>query len=422
MEIETLKRSHIKRNIIIGVVAVLIISAIILNFTRAKYRSVASVPIVNSTVNYELSDLNTVAVYIQEGEDYTKTDTIPEEGYTLNQEKSYCKVNDSDINATINYDANTKTLSVSPLTTKGTKCYLYFDEYTPSYTITEIIAGYNKGNRGSFSSVYTTSTTNTVFTTTDWKGTSYYFAGAPTDNWVRFGGFYWRIVRVNGDGSVRLIYNGTSTTTTGTGTMINNGTEQVFNSSYNRSEYVGLKYTQGQQHGQTENSDILIELQSWYTSSNLDDYAEYIDTSVGFCNDRNMASGSSWSSQPSSIIYYAARERLYTNKSPSLSCTTSDIIFEPVGLITADEVAYAGGVYGSTNQSYYLYNNQVYWTMSPSNVFSSGSAYVLCVPSSGSLVNNRVDSAYGVRPVINLKANTKFQGSGTIDSPFEIAA
>ena len=60
--------------------------------------------------------------------------------------------------------------------------------------------------------------------------------------------------------------------------------------------------------------------------------------------------------------------------------------------------------------------------MSPSNVFSSGSAYVLCVPSSGSLVNNRVDSAYGVRPVINLKANTKFQGSGTIDSPFEIAA
>ena len=421
MEIKTIKRSHVKRNIIIGVVVVAIISAIILNFTRAKYRSVASVPIVNSTVNYELSDLNTVAVYIQEGEDYTKTDTIPESGYTLNQEKSYCKVNDSNIDATISYDANTKTLSVSPLTTKGTKCYLYFDEYTPSYTMTEIIAGYNKGNRGSFSSAYTTATTNTVFTTTDWKGTSYYFAGNPTDNWVRFGGFYWRIVRVNGDGSVRLIYNGTSTETIGTGTLINNGTGQAFNSSYNRSEYVGLKYTTGEQHGQTTDSPILNTLQSWYTSSNLDDYAEYIDASVGFCSDREMASGSSWSSQPSSTIRYAVYERLYTNKSPSLSCTSSDIIFEPVGLITADEVALAGGAWDTNNTSYYLYNNQYYWTMSPYRFTATDSnAIVSSVNSDGGLSSWGVHLAWGVRPVINLKADTKFQGNGTVDSPFEI--
>ena len=131
----------------------------------------------------------------------------------------------------------------------------------------EIITRYNIGNRGSFSTPYTSTTTNTVFTTTDWKGTSYYFAGNPTDNWVQFAGFYWRIVRVNGDGSVRLIYNGTSTTTTGTETMINSN--QAFNSSYNRSEYVGFKYTTGEQHGLTTDSTILNTLQSWYNSSGL---------------------------------------------------------------------------------------------------------------------------------------------------------
>ena len=304
--------------------------------------------------------------------------------------------------------------SSDPYKIKGT-------EVSNGKTMQEIIAGYTKGNRGSFGSAYTTATTNTVFTTTDWKGTSYYFAGAPTDNWVRFGGFYWRIVRVNGDGSVRLIYNGTSTKTTGTGTLINNGASQAFNSSYNRSEYVGFKYTSGEQHGQNTDSSILNALQSWYTSSNLDDYANYIDTSVGFCSDRNMASGSSWSSRPSSDIYYAAYGRLVNSKIPSLACTSSDIIREPVGLITADEVAFAGGVVGQSNSSYYLYNNKYYWTMSPSNADYRGWAYVFRMNSDGYLYGSDVYlTPHGVRPVINLKANTKFQGSGTTSDPYVV--
>ena len=52
-------------------------------------------------------------------------------------------------------------VNVLGITKKGTKCYLYFDDYTPSYTMSEIIARYNIGNRGSFSSAYTTATTNT---------------------------------------------------------------------------------------------------------------------------------------------------------------------------------------------------------------------------------------------------------------------
>ena len=93
----------------------------------------------------------------------------------------------------------------------------------------------------------------------------------------------------------------------------------------------------------------------------------------------------------------------------------------PVGLITADEVAYAGGVNGRTNSSYYLYTNSVYWTMSPS-YFYNGGANVFDVLSTGYLIDNGdVNYARGVRPVLNLKADTAISGGdGTADSPFVV--
>ena len=128
MKFEVIKRSHVKRNILIGVVVVLILTAIILTFTRAKYKITESIPLVNGTINYELSDFNLIGAYIQEGDSYTQVDEIPTSGYEFNSEKSYCTVNNENINATINYDMETQSLSVFPLTIKGTKCYLYFDE------------------------------------------------------------------------------------------------------------------------------------------------------------------------------------------------------------------------------------------------------------------------------------------------------
>ena len=122
MEIETLKRSHVKRNIIIGVLVVAIISAVILNFTRAKYRTTQSIPLVNGTINYSLADLNIVAITV----DGEPSDTIPIGNYELTEE-SYCTVNgEKDSSISISYDSNTKTLNVIPFTTKGTKCYLDF--------------------------------------------------------------------------------------------------------------------------------------------------------------------------------------------------------------------------------------------------------------------------------------------------------
>ena len=145
MNFEVLKRSHVKRNIVIAVIIILILSAIILTFTKAKYKTTASIPLVNGTINYDLSDLNLIGVYIQEGEEYIQTNEIPSSGYEFNSEKSYCTVNNENIDVTLNYDIETQNLTVTPLTKKGTKCYLYFDEASSATDVIEDTYEENQG-------------------------------------------------------------------------------------------------------------------------------------------------------------------------------------------------------------------------------------------------------------------------------------
>ena len=326
---------------------------------------------------------------------------------------------------------DTKTLNVTPMTTKGTKCYLYFDEKGIT-NIEELIANYSTVKTRTFplttSSKVEGDTTGVIYksansTQYDDYGEVYYFAGNPTDNWVKWAGFYWRIIRINGDGSLRLIYQGTSANTIGTNTQIKTS---AFNGSYNRSEYVGLKYTSGQQHGQNTNSTIMGVLNTWYNSK-LASYADDIDTNVGFCSDRNMASGSSWSSQPSSTIYYAAYGRLVqssSNVNPSFKCSnSSDLLKIPIGLITVDETVYAGLAWNANNSNNYLYTKQNYWTMSPYYFYATNSnAWVFLVDSNGWLNYNRVNNAVGVRPVVNLKSSIQFsEGNGTSETPLVVS-
>ena len=417
MNFEVIKRSHVKRNILIGVVVVLVLSAIILTFTRAKYRTTKSLPLVNGTINYELSDFNLIGAYIQEGDNYIQVDEIPTSGYEFNAEKSYCTVNNENINATLNYDMETQNLTITPLTTKGTKCYLYFDEKASGGDY--ILAGDNPP-------------TNSI---TDWTGgTSYYYTGNP-NNWVQFAGFWWRIIRINGDGSIRMIYQGTSANTTGKGAQI--GTS-AFNSSDNDNMYVGFKYTSGEVHGTGTNSTILNTLNSWY-ASNLADEAEYLDGNAGFCGDRTPSTSSSSSNGSggtgTTTTYYGAYIRLYnkgtSNSNPSLQCDNSDVytttdssggnksLQYPIGLVTADEAALTGITNKNNNAGSYLYTRQSYWTMSPYN-YSSG-AGVFIVSSNGFLtITDSVTRAIGVRPVINLRADVQITGSGTTTDPFKV--
>ena len=417
MNFETLKRSHLKRNIIIGVIVVAIISAIVLNFTRAKYKVTQSIPLVNGTINYLPYDFKMIAMY-QENDngEYVEIEKMPSSGYIINEEKSYCEVNgEKDNNAILKTISGNHTFSNLQ---KGTKCYLYFDKQLTGGE--QILLGYKIEKRNNFENTFTQITSKTVYSSIDWKGTSYYFAGVPEDNWVHFGGFYWRIIRINGDGSIRLIYSGTSVNTTGTETMINGGASQKFNANYDQSYYVGLSYDINQ-HGIGIKSSILAVLDEWYNSIGLSNeiFSKYIDSNVGFCSDRNVAEGYTWSAKKD--FYYVAYERLDINKKPTLQCNSNDILQIPIGLITADEVSYAGGVNNTTNTNYYLYNGQNYWTMSPYRFNSSQErATMFIVWSNGGLDNVWVNQSFGVRPVINLKADTKFEGSGTSTDPFTI--
>ena len=499
MTFETLKKSHLKRNILIAVVVVAIISAVILNFTRAKYRVTQSMPLIQGTINFSPSDLNLMAVYLNKNGETISSDKVPHVGYTLNQEQSICEVNDVK-DETIEIVYENGLLNFNGLGNKGTKCTAYFDlipdDQAPTVSIatsssddTSVIVTANAtdnigiyyyyfqldngeeirseeniytfdglikdsvhtitvrvedaaGNEASATDEVTVglragdvilaSANRPTGQTTDWTGeTTYYYTGNP-NNWVQFAGFWWRIIRINGDGSIRMIYQGTSANTTGTGTRI--GTS-AFNSLSNNNMYVGFKYTKNEPHGTGTNSTILgasssSSLNTWY-QNNLADEAEYIDGNAGFCGDRTPSTSSSNSNGSggtgTTATYYGAYIRLVSNNNPSLQCDSRDVytttdsssgnksLTYPIGLLTADEYVLAG----SGNS--YLNTGQTYWTMSPYR-FDSSYAYVFLVNSNGNLIYDYVINSYGVRPVINLKSAIAISGSGTTGDPFKVGS
>ena len=278
-------------------------------------------------------------------------------------------------------------------------------------------------------------TTETIYKSLDESqydddGEVYYFAGNPTDNWVKFAGYYWRIIRINGDGSIRLIYSGDEESGPATiGEVTQIGTSAFNLENYNRSEYVGYMYNINQQHGNGTSSSIKTVIDSWY-SSNLASYSDKISTEAGFCGDREMRTGYSWSSSSSRTLYYKAYERLYINKTPTLKCSNSNDLYttsssskgnkalsNPIGLITADEVTMAGLPWSGSTTSNYLYTNQSYWTMSPC---AATAAVVFFVTSTSFHGYNGVDRTYGVRPVINLASDVTLSGTGTVSDPYVV--
>ena len=442
MEFEVLKRSHIKRGIVIGVVVVFIISAIILNFTRAKYRSVSSVPIINSEINYKVPDLNMVSLYVANEEGvYEEADTIPSSGYTLNIEQSYCgRSNNGEIvkDDTVSIIYENGQVNVLGLTKKGTKCYLYFD-IEDETSGEQILENYPTVlTRNDFSTIVKDATTGTIYYADTSKGRTFYFAGNPTDNWVQFAGFYWRIIRVNEDGSVRMIYQGTSANTTGANTQIQESTFSINSNTYKNNAYVGYMYALNAVHGLTTNSGIKRVLDTWYENNLQINYAQYLSKKAGFCGDRQPSTSSSTSNGQGGTgttpTYYGAYIRLVnSSKNPTFDCQNSSDLYTvasssqgnkalnyPIGLITADEVAYAGGVWNTVNSGYYLYTGRVYWTMSPSNFHTNGTAYVYYVNGNGSLNDDSVPTLINVRPVINLSPDVTITGSGTSTDPYTV--
>ena len=299
-----------------------------------------------------------------------------------------------------------------------------------------------------FATPLTTTTTGTLFTSTesitgitDSPKEVYYYAGNTTNNWVKFANLYWRIIRTNHDGSIRLLYVGTSHDTTSG----NIGTS-AFNTSYNSPKYVGYKYGEDTSldtiRNNTTDSTIKTYIDTWY-QNNLTDYTKYLSTAAVYCNDRSLGTGQTYSA--SSSFNFAPYYRMDydtdgASANPSYNCSdirdafsvdnTSAKLDYPVSLMTADEIAFAGGVAFKTMSTPYAWfisnsaGSQVstyWWSLSPILWYGSD-AYVWRWDSDlASLSSYRVVDAFGVRPAISLKSCIKYStGNGTSETPYEI--
>ena len=279
-----------------------------------------------------------------------------------------------------------------------------------------------------------------LYQATDDYGTTYYYRGNVKNNIVSFAGFYWQIVRINGDGSIRLMYDGAVKNASGVNQSINNRTYQ-FNSKHNDPTYVGYMYgnpdgtTFDEVHTNTTSSTIKTTVDNWYKTNIVDKgYSNYVSNAVGFCGDRTLTGGDGIST---SIYSYFGAYGRYEKNTAQFTCpnierdlyTTTDssvgnkVLTYPVGLITYDELVFAGMDSNHTNKLSWVYSTQHYWNMSPSSFYATGGIAFEWMQNSAGFLNlwTWVTGWYGARPVINLKSDTLItSGIGTSSDPFVV--
>ena len=274
-----------------------------------------------------------------------------------------------------------------------------------------------------------------LFFTPDDYGTSYYFRGAVPNNYVKFAGYYWRIIRINGNGTIRMIYDGTkayANRSFGSGNDRVIG-ESIFNGAADNA-YVGYMYGQANAnnynttHANINNSRIKTVVDNWYKTNIVDKgYSDKV-ADVIYCNDRSLYSGNGYASNTTT---YSADRR----STPILTCPQKNDAFTvndtskgngaltyPVGLITNDEVNMAGAVgnYSSRNFDFYLFIDWAYWTMTPKYYGLSGGASSFNVSAEGYYQMAYLNESWGVRPVISLKSGVTLTGSGTQNDPWVV--
>ena len=228
---------------------------------------------------------------------------------------------------------------------------------------------------------------------------TYYFRGNVTNNYVSFAGQTWRIVRINEDGTIRIVMQD----------GINNNATYAFNSNYNNYSY--MYYT---------NSNAKTQLESWYQTNigSKTNLASKVATGAYYCEQAKVKYDSSWTSG-------SAIMTTYNKYTPDFKCSSDGngkgVVSASVGLLTYDEAVYAGGYPYSSNSNYYLYNNTYFWTMSPAS-FSGSYSTVWFVYTSGIInIDSVGNTSYRLRAVLNLNADTLVTGSGTSSDPFVVS-
>lgn len=218
---------------------------------------------------------------------------------------------------------------------------------------------------------------------TDDSGTSYYFRGSSKNNYVLFADLTWRIVKINGDGTIKIILDN----------LINNNTQ----------------FYKEQNDLTFENSNIYQELSSWYNTT-----LNQVDSLIAnyrFCTDATNGENG-----------YSSLTRIFINKDPIFQClgTTNTA---KIGLLTADELSFAGSNNKESNENFYLYNEEIksgWWTMSPAKN-NDGTISYIEIQRNGQMNNGTNGSLFrGVRPVINLVKKATVNGNGTLDNPYTV--
>jgi len=401
----------------------------------------------------DVTDSSSLAmVLVDENGRETETESFPSSSeYYLDVVKSYCK-NDS----LIEWDKNTSKVKI--ISEKADFCKLYFRKNTSYNLKSHIMATNAIGSTLPDFSVKTTDGEYGLYKAQDDLGISYYFRGDVENNYVKFGTYttdnikytaagtyfddlescqasgagqalgcstatfwtkdssmYWRIVRINGDGSIRLLYAGAKEEGSDTFMLNSFGLANGYNSSCSGDECVGYTYTVD---GVRTDSDIKSYLDSWYANNLEVNYGGSIADAI-FCNDKSKNTDGT----------YKAATRI-TNNNPSLICENTEdrytvdtkigngYLSKSVGVLTADELVLAGKTITPPNLYDYIGQRYSDLTMTPN---SSNGIYVLGSP--GHIDNTTVSNfPVYVSPVINLKADILFTGDGSIDTPYQLAS
>ena len=392
--------------------------------------------IIRTTVGNFTQDDVVIGAYL-DGE-YSSTIPGKNDGYVV--EKVVC-----DNDATAEWNNDKWGLFTTNLS-KRTKCNVYFKKVVSK--VPDIIATVDTSGKcptvnddGSVSVTGAEATDGYLCKVKDAYGDSYYFRGNVTNNYVKFADKYWRIVRINGDGTVRVIYDGTAAHANGENSSDRQIGTSVFNSSYNDNAYVGYMYgktgasTYADAHANTNNSTIKTYIDNWYKTNIVGTTNEQYLVDNVFCNDRSFAQNNSGTGTGTVLTYYrwynGPWESNGYNTKMMLTCpqkndafTVSDTtngngtLTYPVGLLSTDEIVLAGG-WNVSNSGYYLYSGQAWWASSPYD--SRGGADVRSVYSGGYAHDyDSVRSTLGVRPVLNLKAEALKYGDGTMNNPYRL--
>ena len=279
--------------------------------------------------------------------------------------------------------------------------------------------------RTNLAGVYQSSNTKTLYKIQENGTDVYYFSGNAQNNWVKFGGFYWRIIRTNADGSIRLLYHGTSTDSTSAYITVDNNSSTCYYKDtsgsclYNDKSYVNYS-----------TSYIKKILEKWYQDNLKNKYDNFVSTSAIYCND---------TSEPSTSGQFGSYTRLITNKAPTYDCSGDNVYTKdngklnyPIGLISVDEVSYAGGISAKNSTAYFYYNStnsqssvndNWWWTMSP-YMWNNGIAFQFIISGtsdSGQIGGNGITGTYAVRPVLSIKGTNAWKsGDGSSSNPYEI--